>query len=525
MDTTKYILAVDMGTSGPKVALVSTGGEIVGHEFEPTPVHVLGGGGAEQDPDDWWRAITTASRRLMGRGLVAVDDVVAVSVTAQWAGTVAVDRDGGHLMNAVIWMDTRGGKYVDEVVKGLVEIEGYGVTKLVRWIRLSGGLPGHHGKDPTAHILFIKRERAEVYEAAHKFLEPKDWVNLRLTGAFAAGVDSIMLHWVTDTRDIRNVRYHGGLVRMTGIDPAKLPDLKLPTDVLGPVKKEVAEEMGLGSDVKVVLGTPDVHSASIGSGAVRDFAGHIYLGTSSWITCHVPFKKTDLLHQIASVPSGIPGRYLLANDQENAGSCLTYLRDNLIFPDDGLGTGRAPDGVYGAFDAMVERTSAGSGGVLFLPYLCGERAPIDDKTTRAAFVNQSLGTTRSHLVRAVYEGIAYNSRWLMGYIEKFIGGRFEALNMVGGGARSDAWCQIYADVLDRKICRVRDPIHAGARGVAWLASAALGYIEFDQIPDLVRIERTFEPDQGTRKLHDERFEEFLALYRATKKIYKRLNRG
>src|SRR3990172_10923071 len=159
----KYILAVDLGTGGPKAALVSTDGEIAGHEFEKTELLLLPGGGAEQDPEDWWRAISTAAKRLLGRGLAPADSIVAISCTTQWMGTVALDRDGNHLMNAIIWMDTRGGKYSQRITKGLVNVAGYGAAKLWRWLRLTGGVPSRTGKDSLGHILFIQNEHPDIY--------------------------------------------------------------------------------------------------------------------------------------------------------------------------------------------------------------------------------------------------------------------------------------------------------------------------------------------------------------------------
>ena len=153
---TKYILAIDLGTSGPKSALVSTHGDVLDHEFEDTDVILLPGGGAEQDPDVWWQAIVTSTRRLLDKKLAPVDDIIAVCCTTQWSGTVAVDRDGKHLMNAVIWLDSRGSTYINEITNGPIKIEGYSIEKLYRWIKLTGGAPSHSGKDPIAHILYIK---------------------------------------------------------------------------------------------------------------------------------------------------------------------------------------------------------------------------------------------------------------------------------------------------------------------------------------------------------------------------------
>ncbi len=519
----KYILAIDLGTSGSKVALYSTRGECAGYEFEATPLHLFPNGGAEQNPDDWWNAIKQAAKRLLARGLIRNDDVVALSGTTQWSGTVPVDRDGNALMNAVIWMDSRGARYVKQITGGLVELEGYGLGKLLTWLRLTGGIPGHAGKDSIAHILYLKHECPQIYSATYKFLEPKDYLNLRLTGKFAASYDSIALHWVTDNRNLSRVTYDDGLIRFSTIDRDRLPDLKRAVDVLGPVKPDVAAELGLRADVQVVMGTPDVQSAAIGSGAVRDYEGHLYLGTSAWLTCHVPFKKTDISHNMASLPSAIPSRYFVANEQETAGACLNFLRDNIIFPDDGLATGARPSNSYQVFDRIAERVPPGSDRLIFAPWLYGERTPVEDHLVRGGVFNLSLKTTREHLVRAVFEGVAYNSRWLLGAVEGFIQRRFEALNMIGGGANSDVWCQIHADVLNRTIRQVKDPMLANTRGAAFLASVALGYLMFDDIPELTQIARTYQPNARNRELYDGLFREFVSIYQSNKKIYARLN--
>ncbi len=521
---TKYILAIDLGTSGPKVALASTRAEILDYEFVPNRVTLLDGGGAEQDPSEWWSTIVEAARKVLCKGLVPVDDIVAVAVTAQWSGTVAVDRKGGHLRNAIIWMDSRGSPHVRRVTGGPVTYEGYGIGKALRWVSITGGIPTRAGKDSIAHILWLKNEEPDTYARAHMFLEPKDFINMKLTGNFCGSNDSMLLHWVTDNRRIDDIRYHDGLIKMAGIDRGKLPELKRSVDVVGTLLPRVAADLGLRGDVKVVCGSPDVQSASVGSGAVRDFEGHVYIGTSSWLTCHVPFKKTDLLHNMASLPSAIPGRYLLTNEQETAGACLTFLRDSILSHEDELLAGeKAPD-VYKIFDRIAGRVPAGSDRVIFLPWLYGERTPIEDHTVRSALFNLSLKTNREHIIRAVLEGVAMNSRWLFGSVEKFCKRRMDTLAMIGGGACSDVWCQIYADVLGRRIKQVDDPIQANLRGAVFIASVGLGYIDFEEVPDLVRIRNTFEPDPANRAIYDELFAEFQELYRKNRKTFARLNR-
>jgi len=519
MTAERFVLAIDLGTSGPKVGLVSTSGRVVDWSFEPVPLLLLPDGGAEQDPDDWWRALVAASRRIVDRKHVPLEDIVAVACTSQWSGTVPV-RGSRHLGNAIIWMDSRGAPESAELIGGVLSVDGYSLSKVSRWIRLTGGAPGRSGKDPIAHILYLKHHRPELYESATTFLEPKDYLNLRLTGLTAAGYDSIALHFVTDNRDIDRVHYDEGLVRLSGIDRTKLPDLQSSADILGPLLPEVALELGLAAGTPVAMGTPDLHSTAVGSGAVRDLQGHLYLGTSSWISCHVPFKKTNVIRTIASLPSAIPGRYLVINEQESAGACLTYLADNL-----GLGNDVSGGNVYEGFDRVAERVGVGNSGVIFTPWLNGERSPVDKHLLRAGFFNLSLETTQPDLIRAVFEGVAFNSRWLLGYVEKFAKHRMDDLRAVGGGANSAVWCQIHADVLDRTIRQVKDPILAGLRGVAFLAAVKLGHIQIADIPDLVEVAATYRPDPDRVAVYERLYREYLNLYRANRSIYARLNRA
>ena len=207
------ILAIDLGTSGPKVALLSTRGVVLGGTSEPVPLHILPQGGVEQDPADWWRGICSASRRLLAHNPLA-QQVRGVCVTAQWAGTVPIDAEGNPLMRAIIWMDDRGAPYVQRRIGGFPSVQGYGAAKLWTWLRRTGGIPSPSGKDPVAHILFIQHERPDIYQRTFKFLEPKDYVNSRLTGRCMATIESITMHWVTDNRDIHNVHYDAQLLAM-----------------------------------------------------------------------------------------------------------------------------------------------------------------------------------------------------------------------------------------------------------------------------------------------------------------------
>ncbi len=280
---------------------------------------------------------------------------------------------------------------------------------------------------------------------------------------------------------------------------------------------------GLQPGVKVVTGTPDLHSAAIGSGAIGDFEPHLAISTTSWISCHVPFKKTDAIRQIASIPSLIPRRYLLANNHETAGVCLQWLRDNVVVQDDGLIDGAAVDGGYRNYDELAARVPAGSDGVVFTPWLAGERCPVDDRNVRAAFYNLSLQTTRAHMVRSVFEGVAYNARWMLDAVEKFVGRQLGAIRFIGGGAVSDVWCQIHADVLKRPVHRVADPLLANVKGAAIFAGLVLGDVRHEDVAELARIDATVEPRPEHFAVYDELYREYPGLYHRQRKMYARLN--
>jgi len=179
--------------------------------------------------------------------------------------------------------------------------------------------------------------------------------------------------------------------------------------------------------------------------------------------------------------------------------------------------------VFERFGALAAEAPAGSDKVIFTPWLYGEHTPVANPYLRAAFSNVSLRTTRAHMIRAVMEGVAYNTRWLMGGVESFIGHEFDAIRFIGGGARSDLWCQIFADVLNRPIDRVADPLSANVRGAAFVAAVGLGKLEVEDIPALVPIESRFRPSRDHRAIYDELFQAFLEIKKNNEAMYNRLN--
>ena len=518
-----FILAVDLGTSGCKTALVGLDGRVAAWAFVEVPLRILPGNGAEQVPADWWQAFLDSAQRVLATVGPKPGEVAAICCSCQGEGTIPVDRDGRELTNAMLWLDMRGRDLIQRRVRGWPNVAGYGAANLARWIRLTGGAPSLSGKDPAAHMLFIQETRPEVYQHTHKFLNVLDYLNLRLTGRIVSTYDSIFTSWVTDNREVDRIRYHAGLLRQLGIDPALFPELVPCTEVIGSLRPEVAAALGLPAATPVVAGAVDNTAAAVGSGQIEDFAAHLYIGSSSWIGAHVPYKKTQLFSEIASVPCALPGRYLMMAMQSTAGASLAFLKDRVIYHKDALLKEAQQPDVYKVLDRIADGVPAGSGGLLFTPWLFGERTPVSDPSLRGGLFNVSLEHSREHIVRAVLEGVALNTRWMLAPSERFLGRRIEELAIIGGGGCSSTWCQIFADVLGLRIRQPEEPMQANAIGAAWIAAAGLGLAGFRETASRCRIRATFIPDPGRHRLYDEMFGRFRELHKRLGPLYRKIN--
>jgi xylulokinase len=509
------ILAFDLGTSALKAAIISSRAKILDSEVVPLEIVLTPGGGAEQDPVDWWQAMVKATQTLWSRSLARSSDVIGVSLSSQWSGTVPIGADGQTLRRALTWMDSRGLDEVRRIAGGFPSVDGYNIRKALPWIRKTGGIPSLSGKDPVGHIAWLRKHEPKIYDATKVFLEPKDWVNYKLTGRVVSSFDAITLHWVTDNRDINNIRYDDQLLRLCELERSKLPDLIPAASVVGTLTAEAASALRLSTVVKVASGSADVHAAAIGAGTVEDYQAHLCLGTSSWLIAHVPFKKSDLNHNMASLPSAIPGRYLFCNEQESGAGGLKHVIEVLM--------NRTDPAAYNELFALAAQTKPGAAGLLWLPWLHGERSPVDDPRVRGGFAGLSLSHKQGHLVRAILEGVAFNTRWLQQHLEENLKQQLSSVTVVGGGARSELWCQVLANVLGRPIHQTEAPQMANARGAAMGALVALGHLQWSEVSALVPIAKTFEPTQELQPLYTERFTQFLEEFKHRRKMSHRFS--
>jgi xylulokinase len=501
------VLAIDLGTGGPKMAFVTLDGQIHWSEFRPVETEHPAEGRALQDPQTWWDEIIDATSAALDAAVIPREWIRAISITGQWSSTVPVRADLTPAGSCRLWMDTSAARHSKDVVGG--PVLGYHPTRLAAWLRRTSGVPSPFGGDPVSHILGFVRDEPDLDRETTWYMEPVDHLASRFAGRAAASAASMSGAWLIDLRGDR-LAYDDQLTRLADIPTRKLPPLVPSASVLGPVSADVVTRLGLSPDVQVVTGTADLHAAWVASGTLAEGRAHVAISTTSWISCAVPFKKTDPLHSIATVPGLRAGQNLIANNHEAAGASLAWLSRSVV------------GGSYPGLCLDAEGSPPGSNGVLFTPWLAGMRSPTDDRLARAGWHGMGLTTTRADLVRSVLEGVALQSRWLLTPVEKFAGHRFDVLRILGGGAASDLWCQIHADALGRRIERVADPMMAQLRGAALIAGQALGMIAWEDVEDLVPVDRTFIPEPHAERVYDRLADELPKLYAGQRGTFARL---
>lgn len=514
------MLAIDLGTSGCKGAVVSLQGRVEGASRVPVETIHLPDEGAEQDPEAVWTAVKTACRGALGRAGIAARDVRAVICTSQYSSVVPVGADGRPTMNMILWLDRRG---TPDRLRRLPAFPrgADSPLQLLAWLRVHG-LPPVAAGITLAHLRYIKYARPEVYERTATFLEPTDYVTLRLTGRATANQCSAFMFLMTDNRRLGASDYDARLVRYAGIDRGKLPELVPVDSIVGTVLPQVARELGLTPGTPVVTGLNDTQAGGMGTAAFAGTHAAISLGSTSVMITHVPRKRTDVRHAILSMPSPVPGTYFVMAENGAGGGGLDHLLDVMGPPGSQPGDAGAAER-YARLERAVQQAPPGSGGVLYLPWMGGSMAPCVDGRMRGGFLNVGLATTRPQLVRAMLEGIALNLRWLKEPVERFAKRRFSHFVLYGGGAASDAWSQIMADVLDTPVQQAERPQFVAAVGAGLLAFQRLGLLGFDDFASRLAIRREYEPNPVDRALYEARAGQFVQAFKCTRPLFRALN--
>lgn len=506
----KYVVAHDVGTGGTKGILCTTAGEVVAVDMEPYAISYPREHCAEQEPADWWNAVAAATRRLMENSGTDPADIAGVSFATQMLGVVPVTETGEPLCPGIIWMDCRAQEQADRMVRRM------GGPRVL--MSLVGAVPS--GKDVLCKIKWIKEKEPEIYRRTHVFLDVKGYLVFRATGKFETDQTAASVTGVMDkkTRDWSPL-----LGRMLGLDLAKMPTVRRSIDIAGGLTREAARDMGLPKGTPVISGMGDAPAAPLGGGALDHGDSVISIGTSGLLMITIDKPVNLGRFGMASIASADPDKWLLVAEMNTAGACLGWFAKQLATESE---RGRAPSsetGIFEVLDEVVGGTAVGADGLIFTPWMYGERAPVTDTTLRGAFVNVSIDSTREDMLRAVYEGVAMNFRWVFEAAETK-GLPCRTVRAIGGGARSDQWMQVFADVTGRRMESVEDPQQAGAVGAALAVPLALGmYDSYRDIKQVVKVRATFEPDPGNRSIYDGMYGAFKRLHKKLSPVYKSLN--
>jgi len=504
-----YVIGHDAGTGGCKGVLASTGGELIASSFEPYPIYHPQDRWAEQDPHDWWRAVTAGTRRLMQESGVDPSEVIGLGFAGQMLGVVPVDSSGIPLRRAIIWLDSRADEQAARFIRR------FGGRKMV--IRVAGAAPS--GKDVVCKLAWLKENEPEVYRSTCAFLDTTGYLVYRATG------EMVIDHTGAGGTGIingRTRRWSLPLARVLGLSLEKMPPIRSSIDVVGPLNDVAAREMGLQVGTPVIAGMADIPAAATGSGALEDGDAHINIGTSSWLCLSVSRPRNLGKNGVAGVVSADPEMFLMIGESETAGACLEWFARYFARPEEVQRAGGERE-VFKVLDQVVEKVEPGAGRLLFTPWMFGERSPVADTSIRASFINLSLEHGRDHLLRAVYEGVAYNLRWLLD-VAAGAGWSCEPLRAIGGGAKSDVWMQIISDVTRRRVEAVMNPQEAGAMGCALAAALAAGaYGSFREIKQVVRIRKSFYPREDCCRVYDELYAVFRRIYPRLSGVCGRLN--
>lgn len=489
---TECVLAIDLGTGGPKVALVHREGDALAWRSRTVHTTFTADGGAEQDPGEMWSAVVAATHEVLA-SVSPRPPIAAVAVTSQYMSTVPVAADGTPTGPCILWMDHRGGAHNRSLLDE---------RTFMLFVERHGLVPLPSGSDNVAHAHVLRTVHPDAYEAAAALVEPMDYLTSRLIGRVTATQSTVFGQLVCDNRTWGSTEYDPELVAATRLDPSKLPPLAPLNGVVGEVTTAVAAELGIPAGTPVVPGTIDSITSAVGTGALGPDRGAVIIGTTSVLVSHLLEHRGDITAGILSVPSPVPNRYYVMAENGLGGRAFEWAQRFLGYD--------SPDTAL--LDAAT--VPAGSDGVLFLPWLLGSIAPSPNDDVRAAFVGLSLQHERRHAIRAVLEGVALNLAWLVPPVEAFVGNPFPSLNFGGGGALSPLWAQILADATGIPVRRLAEPRATNARGAAFLAFADLGVLSLDDVPSLLRVEHEHEPVQEHRAVMQRALERLVALHPA-----------
>ncbi len=495
------LLGIDIGTSACKVVAFSEDGTVVSQTCAEYPVYYPRPGWAEQDPNEWWNAVCQGVKQLLTKGTVCASDIQGIGIDGQSWSAIPIDKDGQVLHNTPIWMDTRAAdicKDLSERVdqEALFDLSG-------NPLQPSYTLP---------KILWYKQHRPSVYKNCYKILQSNGFVAYRLTGVLSQDRSQ---GYGLCCYDMREGQWNEGIASELGADPSLLPDLFPCHQVIGTVTEQAGRETGLLAGTPVVAGGLDAACGTLGAGVVVPGQAQEQGGQAGGMSICLDQYRAD--QRLILSNHVVPGLWLLQGGTVGGAGAFQWFEQE-FGAQERLRARQNKTNAFQELDREAEKISPGSDGMVFLPYMAGERSPIWDPCAQGVYFGVGFSKTRAHFVRATLEGVALALRHNL-EVAREIGADVDCLHAMGGAANSRLWTQIKANVTGKRIV-VPSSDTATALGAALLAGVGTGvYADFQEaVRKTVKIRREHRPDPAQTKTYQKAFDTYLALYQALKPI-------
>ena len=498
-----YFLGIDLGTSAVKIILVEENGNVIGSTSKEYPVYYPQPGWSEQNPEDWWNATKDGIRELIIKTGVKNDDIKGIGLSGQMHGLVLLDENNNVLLPAILWNDQRTQEECDYITQKL------GKERLTKYTG-NKALTGF----TAPKILWVRKHRPDVYKKIHRILLPKDYIRFKLTGEYATDVSDAS---GTLLFDVENRRWSKEMLDALEIPYNWMPKCYESTEVTGYVTKDVADLTGLKEGTIVVGGGGDQASGAVGTGTVKSGIVSVALGTSGVVFASQDKYVVDEENRLHSFCHA-NGKWHVMGVMLSAAACLKWWIDNIInFNGSSI--------TYEKLLEEAEKVTPGSGGLIFLPYLMGERTPHSDPYARGSFIGLNMTHKREHMTRAILEGVAFGLRDSLEIIKE-LNIPVNEVRVSGGGAKSVLWRQILADIFGVRVDMV-NATEGPAFGAAIMA--AVGYGIFKDVEEacstLIKVTDSVYPIGENVSKYDEIYAIYKDLYYLLKNTFKRISKN
>ena len=490
----KYVIGIDIGTTGTKTLLCSNSGKIIASSLVEYSLSHSKPGWAEQDPIDWWKAVIESINSVVNETNINKEDVKSIGLTGQMHGAVFLDSNNNVLRPAILWCDQRTSSECDDINKII------GKENLIK-LTSNPALTGF----TAPKILWVRKNEPRVYEKTRKILLPKDYIRFRLTGEFAGDVSDAS---GTLLFDVKNRKWSGKVLEKLDIDRNMMPKIYESTEVTGTLTKDTSKLLGLSKETTVVAGAGDQAAGAVGNGIVEQGIISSTTGTSGVVFAYTDKVKTDPSGRLHTFCHAVPGKWHVMGVMLAAGGSFKWLRDML-----GINS-------YHVMTEQASKAPTGSEGLIFLPYLMGERTPYADPDAKAVFFGISPRHTRAHIIRSVMEGVSFGLRDSLEIIKE-LDIPISEIRASGGGAKSKLWKQIQADVNKKPIYTIN--VDEGpAFGAALLAM--VGSKIYSSVPEAcrqtIKTVNKIDPIPQNTQIYDKYYKLYKNLYKTLKNNFK-----